>query len=328
MRAVVHDAYGAPDVLRIEDVECPVPLPNELLVRVRAATVSRTDTGLRSGRPAIMRLGTGLRGPRRRILGSDFAGDVVELGAGVTAFAVGDRVFGERMGAHAELLRVRERGLVAHLPEALSYEDGAAICDGALKALICLRRAGSLAGKRVAVYGASGAIGTAALQVAKHFDANVTAICNTKNLELVRSLGADDVIDYTREDFTRSGECYDVILDAVGRHSFRRCRRVLAAHGAWVTTDGGFLWQNLPLALLSRRVQLPIGMPTQQDVLFVKRLIEAGQFRPVVDRTYPLEEVVEATRYVETEQKVGNVVLRVRAGAGVRYDQPSAAVAP
>ena len=311
MQAVVYDRYGAPDVLRIADVERPAPGPNEVLVRVRAATVSRTDCGFRGGKPAIMRLGTGVRSPRRRILGNDFGGEIAEVGAAVTTFTVGDRVFGTRFGSHAEFVRVREQGLIAQLPAGLSFEEGAAICDGALKALTCLRRVEPLDGKRIAIYGASGAIGTAAVQLARQFGAQVTAVCNTKNIDLVRSLGAERVLDYTREDFTRGGERYEAILDAVGKHSFRRCRRALTTDGAYLTTDGGFMWHNLPLALMSKRVHLPVAPSTQRDVLLVKSLIESGEYRPVVDRTYPLADVVEATRYVETEQKVGNVVLAV-----------------
>jgi NADPH:quinone reductase-like Zn-dependent oxidoreductase len=309
MRAVVHDRYGAPDVLRVERVERPAPAPHEVLVRVRAAAVSRTDCGFRGGKPAIMRLGTGVRAPRHRILGSDFAGEVAAVGGEVTRFAVGDPVFGTRFGAHAEFVCVREQGVIARLPERLSFEEGAAVCDGALKALVLLNVVQPLTGKRLVVYGASGAIGTAAVQLAEHFGAHVTAVCNAQNLELARSLGAERVVDYARDDFASRGERYDVIVDAVGKRSYLSCRRALAHRGHYLTTDGGLLWHALPLALLHPRVHLPVTPASQRDLLFVSELIEAGEFRPVVDRTYPLEDVVEATRYVETEQKVGNVVL-------------------
>ncbi|MBI3970427.1 MAG: NAD(P)-dependent alcohol dehydrogenase [Chloroflexi bacterium] len=324
MRAVVHDSYGPPDVLRLEEVERPVPKDDEVLVKVRAAAVTRTDCGYRAAHPFIMRFFTGLRRPKRRILGSEFAGEVEAVGAAVSDFAVGDHVFGTsgfRLGAHAELACVRERVRIAHLPAGMSFEAAAAVCEGALYALTTLRRADLREGQRILVYGASGAIGTAAVQLAKYFGADVTAVCSTRNVEMVQSLGPDAVIDYTQEDFTKNGETYHVIHDAVGKHSFRRCRRSLKPGGAYVANDLGFLWQVPLLALLTSRigdkkVLLPLGRPptTKKDVLFLKDLIEAGKYRAVVDRCYPLEHVVEATRYVETGQKTGNVVLTVSGG--------------
>jgi NADPH:quinone reductase-like Zn-dependent oxidoreductase len=321
MRAVVHDSYGPPEVLRLEEVERPFPQEDEVLVRVRATTVNRTDCGWRRAKPFFARYFTGIRRPRRRILGMELAGDVEAVGAAVTEFAVGDQVFGVKaFGAHAELVCVRESAALAHKPAVMSFEEAAAVCDGAIIALACLRRADLQPGRRVLVYGASGSIGTAAVQLARHFGADVTAVCNTKNLDLVRSLGADRAIDYTREDFTKNGETYDVIFDAVGKHSFRRCRRSLRPGGIFLETDLGFLWHVPVLALLSRRigdkrVTLAIPKYTKQNVLFLKELIEAGEYRAVIDRTYPLEEVVTATRYVETGEKTGNVVLTVDGGA-------------
>jgi NADPH:quinone reductase-like Zn-dependent oxidoreductase len=215
---------------------------------------------------------------------------------------------------------MREGAPLAHKPAGMTFEEAAAICDGALSALASLRRADLRKGQRIVVYGASGSIGTAAVQLAKHFGADVTAVCNTKNLELVKSLGADEVIDYTREDFTKNGETYDVIFDAVGLHSFRRSRRSLKPGGFYLETDLGFMWHVPLLALLTRwigdkRVTIPIGKYTKEDVLFIKKLIEEGKYRAVIDRTYPLEQVVKAARYVETGQKTGNVVLTVD-GAG------------
>ena len=198
----------------------------------------------------------------------------------------------------------------------MSFEEAAAVCDGGIIALTCLRKAGLRQGQSIVVYGASGSIGTAAVQLARHFGAHVTAVCNTKNLELVRSLGADEVVDYTREDFTANDVTYDVVFDSVGKHSFRRSRRSLKPGGVYLETDLGYLWHVPLLALLTRwlgdkRVTLPIPRYTKEEVLFLKELIEAGSYRAVIDRTYPLEDVVEATRYVETEQKTGNVVLTV-----------------
>ena len=321
MMAVVHDRYGPPDVLRIEDVPRPVPAPDEILVRIRATGVTRSDAHLRAGQPFVGRLQSGLLRPKRRILGHELAGEVEWVGAGVTEFAVGDRVFGAlpylglSTGAHAEYLCVPERFPLAHMPAGMGFEEAGAVCDGALLTLNSLRPAGPLEGKRIVVYGASGSMGTAGVQLAKHFGARVTAVCNTPNVELVRSLGADEVIDYLQEDFTRNGDTYDIIFDAVGKHSFRRCKRSLRPGGVYLPTDG---FRNLALWLLHKRVgdkkvvfELPPRM-RKQDVLFLKGLIEAGEYRPVIDRAYPLEDVIEAHRYVETRQKVGNVVLIVR----------------
>jgi NADPH:quinone reductase-like Zn-dependent oxidoreductase len=320
MRAVVHDNYGPPDVLRLDEVERPAPKEDEVLVRVHATTVSRTDCGLRAADPFFARAITGLRRPKRRTPGLEFAGVVDAVGAGVTEFDVGDEVFGIRGGANAEYVCVRESGVLAHKPAGLSFEEAAAVCDGACSALSCLRNADVRKGRSIVVYGATGSIGTAAVQLAKHFGAHVTAVCNTKNVELVKSLGADEVVDYLQNDFTKNGETYDVIFDAVGKHSFRRSRRSLKPRGIFITTDLGFMW-HAPLAILATRwigdkkATLGIVRYRKEDVVFLKELIEAGKYRAVIDRRYPLEDVVEATRYVETGQKTGNVVLTVN-GAG------------
>jgi NADPH:quinone reductase-like Zn-dependent oxidoreductase len=314
MKAVVHDNYGPPDVLKLDEVERPVPKEDEVLVEIHATTVTRTDCGLRAADPFFARALTGLRRPKRRTPGLEFAGVVEAVGGAVTGFEVGDEVFGIRGGSNAEYVCVRESGALAHKPAGISFEEAAAVCDGACSALSCLRNADLREGRSILVYGASGSIGTAAVQVAKHFGAHVTAVCNTKNVELVRSLGADVVIDYLQEDFTKTGETYDVIFDAVGKHSFRRSRRSLKPGGIFITTDLGFMW-HAPLAVLltrwigDKKARLGIARYTKQDVLFVKELIETGDYRPVIDRRYAIEDVVEATKYVETGQKTGNVVL-------------------
>jgi NADPH:quinone reductase-like Zn-dependent oxidoreductase len=315
VRAVLHDRYGPPDVLRVADVERPVPKDDEILVRVHATTVTRTDCGLRKARPFFIRYWTGLRRPKYRTLGMEFAGEVEAAGAAVGEFAVGDHVFGVKgYGANAEFVCVREGAPVAHKPAAMPFEEAAAVCDGACSAMSCLRQAGVREGHRIVVYGASGSIGSAAVQIAKQLGAYVTAVCNTKNVELVRSLGADEVVDYQREDFAKRGETYDLVFDAVGKHSFRRCRRALNPGGTFMTTDGGFMW-HVPLLWLAtkwigdKRVKAGIARYKKEDVLLLKELIEDGKYRPVIDRRYPLEDVVEATEYVETQQKTGNVVL-------------------
>jgi NADPH:quinone reductase-like Zn-dependent oxidoreductase len=324
MRAVVYDRYGPPDVLRLEQVEPPAPKEDEVLVKIHATTVTRADCATREanrrsglGVTLISRTISGLRRPRQRILGSEFAGEVEAAGAAVSEFARGDRVFGSsgfRFGAHAEFICMRESARVAHKPAGMSFEEAATVCDGGLNALWCLRLADLRKGRRILIYGASGAIGTAGVQLSRYFEADVTAVCSTKNVELVKSLGADRVIDYTHEDFTNNSQTYDVIFDAVGKESFRRCRGSLRQGGSYLATDG---FRNLILALWTSRIgdkrvifQIPPRY-TKQDVIFLKELVEAGKYRAVIDRRYELEDVVEATRYVETEQKTGNVVLTV-----------------
>jgi NADPH:quinone reductase-like Zn-dependent oxidoreductase len=318
VKAVVYDRYGPPEVQRLEDVERPIPNADEVLVKIHATTVTRTDCGIRSGKPFLVRLIFGFPRPRQRILGTEMAGEIEAIGAGVTRFAVGDQVFGStaafKSGSHAEFVCVREAGPLALKPAFMTFEDAAAVTDGAVLALMCLESVRARAGQTILVYGASGAIGTAGVQLAKHFGADVTAVCNTKNVELVKSLGADRVIDYTQEDFTKNSLTYDVIFDAVGKQSFSRCKGSLKRGGAYVATDG---LRNIFLAMWTSRIgdkKVLFPIPphyTQKTVLFIKELIEAGKFRAVIDRSYPLDDVVEATRYVETEQKTGNVVLTV-----------------
>lgn len=317
MRAVVYDRYGPPEVLRIEEVDRPVPKDNEVLIRIRAATVSRTDTGLRSADLFASRFVSGLLRPKRRILGSDLAGEVEAVGATVTEFKVGDHVFGInpwKFGTHAEYICMPENAALAHMPAGMAFDEAAAVCDGAILALNALRPAHIRQGQRILVYGATGSIGTAGVQLARSFGADVTAVCKTKDFELVKSLGAGAVIDYTQEDFTKNGHLYDVIFNSVGNMSFSRCRNSLQGGGFFVATDH---LHNLVLALWTARigdkhVLFPIPPKfTKQDVVFLKELIEAGKYRAVIDRRYPLEEVVEASRYVETKQKTGNVVLKI-----------------
>ena len=318
MSAVVHDRYGPPTVLRLEEVERPGPKSDEVLVKVYATTVNRTDTGFRSAEFFVARFFTGLFRPRRKVLGSEFAGEVAAVGVAVREFAVGDRVFGVNAsgGAHAEFLAMQESAPLAHMPAGTSFEEAAAVCDGATLALWVLRRTRLHKGQKILVYGASGSIGTAAVQLAAYFGADVTAVCNTKNVELVRSLGAGTLIDYTENDFTKTGETYDLVFDAVGKLSFGRCRDSLKPGGTYAVTDLGTLWQNPFLALWTSRigdkkVLIPLPRHTKEDVLFLKELMEAGKYRAVIDRSYPLEQVVEATRYVEKGEKTGNVVLTV-----------------
>jgi NADPH:quinone reductase-like Zn-dependent oxidoreductase len=315
MRAVVHDRYGPPEVLRVTEVERPAPKEDEVLVRVHASTVTRTDTGLRNSEYPFTRFITGVRRPRRTIAGTEFAGVVEEVGAAVTEFRLRDEVFGYAGGANAEYVTVRERGVIAPKPAGLTFEQAAAVPDGSLLALTFIP-AGQQE-KSVLVYGAAGSIGTALVQLlVHHIGANVTAVCDGKDVELVQSLGAREVHDRFREDFTRSGKTHDVIFDAVGKLSFRRCRRWLNPGGIYITADLGFMY-HVPLLMLvtrfvgNKRARLGVGRYRKEDLLLVKKLLDEGKYRPIIDRTYAMDDAVEAARYVETGQKTGNVVLRV-----------------
>ena len=314
MRAVVQDRYGPPEVLRVEDVERPSPKDDEVLIRIRATTVTQTDTHLRKARPVFWRLVLGLRRPRRRILGVELAGEVEAVGPAVTQFNVGDDVFGTNwFGAHAEFICLRESAALAHKPAGMTFDEAAAVCDGAMQALATLRVGDVKEGQRIVIYGASGSLGSAAVQLARNIGAHVTAVCSTRNVELVRSLGADEVVDYLEEDFTRNGQTYDAIIDAVGKHSFQRGRRSLKPGGTYVATDGArnLFWALWTWRIGDKRLKFASGRKTKQDVVFMKELIQAGKFRAVIDRRYPMEQVVEAHRYVETWHKAGNVVLTI-----------------
>jgi NADPH:quinone reductase-like Zn-dependent oxidoreductase len=318
MRAVVHDRYGPPDVLRIDEVERPVAEEDAVLVKVIASTVTRSDAmGVRHVHYRFARLATGIRRPRRTHFGTEFAGLVEEVGSAVTEVRPGDAVFGYAGGANAEYVTVSESGVIAPKPAGLTFEEAAAVPDGSLLALSCLRPAYPLEGKTVLVYGAAGSVGSAAVQLlAHHFEVEVDAVCDTKDVEVVRSLGARDVIDRFGEDFTKRETTYDVIFDAVGKHSFRRCRRSLNPGGIYISMDLGFMYHLPFLALATRiagskRATVGIGRYRREDLLLIKELVEAGKYKPVIDRTYRLDEIVEAVRYVESGQKTGNVVLRV-----------------
>lgn len=312
MRAVTFDRYGPPEVLRIEDVAQPVPEEDEVLVRVHATTATRSDCGLRGAEYLVGRFFTGLFRPRHGRVGIELAGEIEAVGAAVTDLAAGDRVFGIGSGTNAEYVCVAEAGVLARIPDGMTYEEAAAVADGASSAMSLLREARVERGARVLVYGASGSIGVGGVQVAKHLGAHVTAVCPTKSVELMRSLGADEVIDYLSDDFTANGETYDVVLDAAGKHSYLRCRRSVVAGGIYITTDPGFLWHDALVSLFTKRAKLGIVRYRRDDVLALAGLLERGEYRPVIDRTYPLEDVVEAHRYVDTHQKTGSVVLRVR----------------
>jgi NADPH2:quinone reductase len=311
--------FGPPEVLRLAEVDQPGVGPTDVLIRVRATTVTTAECLMRRGLPVWGRALLGLRRPRKRfrVLGLEVAGDVVATGARVTRFSVGDAVFGFTgfgVGACAEYKVMPERGSLALKPANASYEEAAAAVDGATTALFFLRdKARVHLGQRVLVNGASGSIGTYAVQLAKHFGAEVTGVCGPGNVELVRSLGADRVVDYTKQDFARTGETYDVIFDAVGKSSYAHCRDALTARGSYVTTVG--LWNNARAVWTSvrggRTVVTGMSVNKQESLPYVRELVEAGKLAIVVDRRYPLSEIVEAHRYVETGHKRGNVVVTI-----------------
>jgi NADPH:quinone reductase-like Zn-dependent oxidoreductase len=319
MKAAVHTSYGPPDVVRIAEVEKPTARDGEVLVKVHATTVNRTDCGFRAAKPFFVRFFTGLVRPRVAVLGSEFAGEVEAVGSGVRSFEVGDRVFGfsgSRFGAHAEYMATPEDGSVAAMPANVTFEEAAASTEGSHYALSFIRTAKIRSGQDVLVNGATGAIGSAAVQLLKRLGAEVTAVCDTEHVELVRGLGADRVIDYTAEDFTKDEQRYNVVLDAVGKSSFGRCKRLLKPRGIYLSSDLGPLSQNPILALITpllggKRVMFPIPRDNQEMVRYFKDLIASGAFNPVIDRRYPLDQIVEAYRYVETGQKIGNVVISV-----------------
>jgi len=319
MKAAVHTRYGPPSVVRILEVAMPVTGPDQVLIKVHATTVNRTDCAYRAGKPAALRVVYGPITPKVTILGNEFAGQVVALGDGVTRFALGDRVFGYNegpFGAHAEYLVMRQDGPLATIPADLGYEQAAPSIEGSHYALSLIRAATIGPGHDVLVNGATGGIGSAVVQLAKGLGATVTGVCGPAHLEVVRGLGADHVIDYTTADFTRSGRGYDVVIDAVGKSSFGACKPVLRTHGIYLSSELGMFWQNPVLALVTpllrgRKVLFPIPRQNQQLVEYLKGLIESGTFRPLIDRRYPLDEIVDAYTYVDSGQKIGNVVIGV-----------------
>lgn len=319
MRAVVHSKYGPPEVLSLQETGKPVPKDNELLIKIHATTVNRTDCGFRKAEYFIIRFFSGFFKPKRKILGSEFAGEVEATGAAVTSFKTGDAVFGMstyRFGTHAEYICIPEKGSIAHKPVNFTYEEAAAVCDGLMLGKNLVRKKDFENHPSILVNGATGSIGSACVQLAHYYDANITAVCNTKNIELIRSLGAADIIDYSQEDFTKKDGRYDIVIDAVGKSSYFKCRKILKPGGVYMSTELGFLSQNIFLALFTpllggKKVKFPIPKDSKEDILFFKSLIEAGKYKAIIDRTYPLEQIIEATNYVETGEKTGNVVIRI-----------------
>ncbi len=309
MKAVICTKYGAPEVLHIRQVEKPIPKSNEVLVKIYTTTVHIGDTKIRSFKPGMvffldllvkpmMRIMIGFKGPRKKVLGMELAGEIETVGENVTLFKQGDKVFAStelRFGAYAQYICLPENGLIAPLPTNATYEEAAPVPNGALTALLLLKKATILKGQKVVIYGASGSVGTFAVQLAKYFETHVTGVCSTTNLEMVKSLGADKVIDYTQEDFTKNNVTYDIVFDAVGKLSSSECKQSLKKKGVYLnvlTSSSGLKLKSV-------------------DLLFLKELIEAEKLRAVIDKTYTLDQIVEAHSYVDKGHKKGNVVIAV-----------------
>ena len=323
MQAIVCTKYGGPDVLQIQEVEKPIPKDNEVLIKVHAATATASGLNGRKGEPVFARLLMGLTKPKKNILGAELAGEIEAVGKDVKLFQVGDQVFGidyRGQGAYAEYVCRPENGALVIKPTRSTYEESVAVIEGALTALTFLKgKANIQGGQKVLIYGASGSVGTASIQVAKYFGTEVTGVSSSANLELVKSLGADMVIDYTNEDYTKNGQTYDIIFDTVGKTSFSHCKGSLKQKGVYLNAANPatlfpMLWTSKftkKKAIITASGLRPASEMTK-DLIFLKDLIEAEKIRPVVDRRYPLEQTAEAHRYVETGHKKGNVVITVR----------------
>lgn len=306
-------------MVQLTDRPVPSISPDELLIKVHYTTLNRTDCGFRSGRPSVVRLFSGIRRPKIQILGSEYAGEVVKVGNNVSSFKIGDRVFGisqKRFGAHAEFLSVNVSDPVEIMPESFSFKDCAGITEGFFLAFNYVEKMQLMNDTHVLINGASGSIGSAAVQLCSYFGADITAVCRKKDFDLILSLGASRCIDYTTENFEEKNIKCDYILDAVGKSTFGKCKSILTDQGVYFSTEFGPYAQNafLPLWTLlfsQKKMKFPLPNETKEDVIFLKKLLKTGDYRPVIDRTYPLEQIREAIEYVESETKVGNVLIQV-----------------
>ncbi len=317
MKAITRTQYGSPDILKIKEFDKPVPKDNEILVRVRAATVNRTDCGILLGKPFLMRFFTGLPKPRSPIPGTDFAGKIEKLGKKVKHFKVGDRVWGFNdtgLSSHAEYMCISVDEALTIIPGHVSYDEAVSCAEGAHYAFNFINKVDIKAGDKVLVNGATGAIGSAAVQILKHYGVIVTAVGDTENMELLKSLGADKIVDYTKEDFTKDDQNYHFIFDAVGKSSFLQCKHLLLPNGVYISSELGPNAQNLYLPLITKlkggkKVIFPIPKDCKRSVIFINKLIENKEFKAVIDRKYPMKDIQDAYQYVLTGKKTGNVII-------------------
>ncbi len=322
MKAIITTGYGSPEIFKIDTVSKPTAKPNELLIRNYASSVTKADTMMRTGKPYIGRLFMGLTKPKNQIWGTGFAGVVEAVGSEVTKFKIGDKVFGENIktfGTYAEYVTVAEEGIVAHLPKNLPFEEAAGMCDGGITSLNFLCNLGNIKpGDKVLINGASGALGTAAVQIAKHFGAEVTGVCSTKNISLICELGADHVIDYTEQDFTENKNRYDLIYDTVGKRSFSECCGALTEKGIYACPVMGIRLLSYVLTssiIGSKKAKFSAtgALPLKEQKRLLNILIDiirAGHLKGIMDRSYPLDKVIDAHQYIDKGHKRGNVVLR------------------
>lgn len=314
MKAITYHQYGTPDVLHLTTLEIPMPKNNEVLIKIHATTVTAGDWRLRKAEPFVIRFFSGLSKPKNPVLGHELAGEIIAVGRAVKNFQRGDLVFGTTgfaSGTYAEYISVPEDSTLAIKPMKLTSEEAAAMPIGAMTALFFLKKANIKHGQKVLIHGASGSIGSAAVQLAKSFGAIVTGVCSTRNIDLVQELGADQVIDYTKEDFTKSDETYDIIFNTVGKTSFAQTKHLLTPNGVYVASNAT-LTDYLQMIFNRKKIIAGIAEQQQENLLYIKKQIEAGQLNPVIDRYYPLEETAEAHRYVEQGHKKGNVVIKIK----------------
>jgi NADPH:quinone reductase-like Zn-dependent oxidoreductase len=312
MKAFVNTKYGTVDVLELKEIAKPIPNENEVLVKIAATTVNRTDTGIRRAEYFIARFFTGFFKPKMQVLGSEFAGVVVEIGKSVENFKIGDELFGistEKFGAHAEFICMHEDSSMALKPANLSFEQAASILEGPYLALNYLEKVGLKKGDKILINGTSGSIGSSGLQLARYFGAEVTAVTNTKNIQLAYDLGAARVIDYTQSDFTKIDDKFDFVFDAVGKSSLGKCKNIMKENAVYFSTELGFMYQNVFLPMFTKKIIFPIPVVSKSQILLFKKMAETGDLKAVIDRKYRFEQLKEAHKYVELGQKTGSVVI-------------------
>ncbi len=320
MKAVICSQYGSPHLLSVQEVDKPRPKNNEVLVKVHVTTLNRTDCAILDARPFIIRFAIGLLKPKKSILGTDFAGEIVKVGKDVTSFKVGDRVFGFNdlvLSSHAEYTTISEGNNFITIPENITYKHAVSSIEGAHYACNFINKVAIKRGQKILVNGATGAIGSAMVQLLNEFDVEITATCSTKNIELIKSLGADVIIDYTKEDFTKMNQKYDFVFDTVGKSSFGKCKPLIAPKGAYISSELGKRSENIFYALFTpifgnKKVIIPIPSNIKKSLLLIKNLLEQGKYKSVIDREYSLDQIIEAYKYVQKGEKTGNVIISLR----------------